>query len=507
MFVRAIRSLLIFICCIFLAFLITTIQSPRSLAAANPITITSQSDTVSFPKSIDFQVSATDSSANITMGTVYVKDSYTTYSTPHIVNVTNLAHTVTLHSYDDISGNNFASPGTQITYYWVLQDSQGNSYSGPFQTFTVIDTRFSWQHLNQGMLQVNWYNRSTDFGQTILTKATENLNRIEGNLGGKPLHPINVWIYQNTNDFHGSLPPGTFEWVGGVAFPKINQASIVVETSSDFTLIRDMPHELTHLLFHQLAGANSIYVPAWFDEGLAVYNQSYHEADMKLTFQQALKKQSLLRLNTLIISFPADANQAYLAYAQSWNLVDYMYKTFGAPKMAALIKALNTPSNDFNSDLMQTMGINEDQLENQWHLSLQQPATMAPDQGNYQPILSPSSVHVASDPYAPLLLLLGILLIFTPLVGLGGLFTYQRRSSQPVHVATQPSMIINPAPYVTAPVPPVREPYISTMPPEADPYLYYSVYPPQSLPDTPKTQESPVQNRPPSSEYRQPPQR
>lgn len=496
MFARFIRSLLIFTCCISLGLLIGLIYSPPSLAATSPIIVTSQTDAITFPKSIDFQVSATDNSSNITTGTISIKDSDTLYGTPHTVNVTNPAHSVTLHNYEDISGSNFLSPGTQITYSWQLQDTQGNTYKGSSQTFTVVDTRFSWQHLSQGQLQVNWYNRSTDFGQTVLTDAKQNLNRISGNLGGNLLHPINVWIYQSTNDFHGSLPPGTFEWVGGVAFPKLNQASIVVQDTADLTLTRDMPHELTHLLFHQLAGQNSIYTPTWFDEGLAVYNQSYHEAAMKQSFQQALKKHALLRLDDIETSFPADANAAYLAYAQSWNLVDYMYTTFGEPKIAALIKTLNNPAIDFNSDLTRTLGVDQNHLENQWHLSLNQPATMAPDQANYQPIQSPASVHVASDPYAPLLILVGILLIVTPLLGLGGLFSYQRRSYQRARVSRQAQAILNAALPTYPTSPPMKwEPYTNTPPSVPDPYLY-PAYPPPQLPDTPKTQDA-AKNWPP----------
>lgn len=487
MIARPIRYLLIFVTGICLSLLIVTLHPSRTLAAANPIMVTSQIDTVTFPKSIDLQVSATDLSSPITTGTVFVKDSNDPYNTPHITNIGTPAHTITLHSYEDISGTNFASPGTVVTYYWQLQDAQGHSYTAPPQTFTITDTRFVWQHLNQGKLQVNWYNRPIDFGQTILSQASMSLNRIAGNLGGSPLAPINLWIYQTTGDFHGSLPPGTYEWVGGIAFPKLNQASIVVQNTDDITLTRDMPHELTHLLFHQLGGQNSIYTPTWFDEGLAVYNQAYHEAAMKQTFQQALKNHALLPLGTISVSFPADSNKAYLAYAQSWNLVAYMYTTFGEPKIAALIKALNNPALDFNDELTRTVGIDQDHLENQWHLSLQQPATMAPDQTSNLPLENPASVHVATDPYATLLILLGIFLVVMPLFGLGGLFTYQRRA----RISYQTQARLNAMPSYSASPAPSQRAYMDNTPHSIPaPYPYYPAYPPQALPDTPPIQDS-----------------
>ncbi|MBV9710442.1 MAG: hypothetical protein JO011_05920, partial [Ktedonobacteraceae bacterium] len=129
MFVRSIRSLLIFAVCICPGLLLLIAFSPRTLAATNPITVTSQTDNVTFPTSIDFQVSATDTSGDITKGIIFIKNGDTIYGTPHIVNAATPAHTITLHSYEDISGSNFASPGTQITYYWQLQDTQGDTYT------------------------------------------------------------------------------------------------------------------------------------------------------------------------------------------------------------------------------------------------------------------------------------------------------------------------------------------------------------------------------------------
>jgi hypothetical protein len=305
-------------------------------------------------------------------------------------------------------------------------DSAGNQYTNQSQSFTVTDSRFNWLHMNQGLLQVNWYNRPTNFGQTVMNQASDNIKRIGDDLGGGLNHPINLWVYQSSNDFKGSLPPDEHEWVGGIAFPRANAASIVVENLDDVTLQRDMPHELTHLIFHQLIN-QGIMAPTWFDEGLAVYHQIYHEPEMTLTLKDALTKHTLLRLNTIASTFPADTNQAYLAYAQSWNLVAYMYHTFGQSKMIALIKAMNQPQNDFGQDLQQALSIDQLHLENQWHLSLNQPAILSP--ADRSPAAHPQTVTVTlTDPKEPLYLSIGILLVILPALGMSYLFVYQKRS-------------------------------------------------------------------------------
>lgn len=506
MFSRPNRYLLTFIACFGFCLFAAIGLSPRAQAASDPITVTSQTDTVTFPKQIDFQMSATDAAAPITQASIYISYNGVSSNTTRKVQIANFANTETLQWQEDISGSNFVEPGTQVSYYWQIVDNLQNTHTQAPQTFTLTDTRFSWQHLTHGLVQVNWYNRPLSFGQLVLTQADNSIMHIDNNLGGGLLHPVNVWVYQNNDDFHGSLPPGTYEWVGGVAFPDLNQASISVETTADTTLIRDLPHELTHLIFHQLIGPNAD-VPRWFDEGMAVYNQAYHEPGMNLRFKQALNSHSLLRLNDIADEFPADSEKAYLAYAQSWNLLGYMYNTFGQPKMATLIKDINA-SPYFDSDLSQALGVDQNQLENQWRLSLNQPATLTPAQANPAPTPHPIQVQIAVNPYAPLLLTLGIILFVLPLVGLGSLFSYQHRNRQRPALALQAQNIIN-STLPSYPIPPLAPPLVSAasytdparyMPPPA--YQPYPAYQPPQTPPCPLRPLHPLPNTPPVQDRR-----
>ena len=398
----------------------------HTLALSDPITITSQTYFIHYPDFIDFTVSANDTvgtiaSANISITFGPQQDQEQDSGTAR---VSRPAHAVTLHFKEATTGGNFHPAGTPVSYSWLIVDNLGNTYAGQLQQLTIIDSRFSWQHLSQGMLQVNWYNRSTDFGHIVLNQASDSINRISKTLGGGLLYPINLWVYATDADFHGSLAPNSYEWVGGQAIPSLEEASIVVEDSSDTTLVRDMPHELTHLIFHQLT-QQGIYAPTWFDEGLAVYNQVYHEPEMIQTFNQAVSTHTLIPLNQLDSNFPADADQAYLAYAQSWQLLDFMYNTFGPPKMAQLIRQMNNPQTDFEQDLQLVLGEDQLHLENQWYISLHQAPLISPDQltPTRQPTLQVkqgtggrSKVQVIDSSFW-LLIGLGILLIVVPLGG------------------------------------------------------------------------------------------
>lgn len=409
-----------------------------ALAYSDPITVTSQTDTLAFPKNITFQMSASDAASPITQATLFIMYDEQGYQEQHQVTASPPAQHVTLHWQEDTSNSNFLPPGTQVSYYWQVQDRMGDLHTGITQRFTVVDTRFAWQHVTKGFLQVDWYNHGADFGQAVLTQADDDIQHISANLGGTLSHPANLWVYQTNDDFHGSLSPQTHEWVGGIAFPDLNQASIVIDSMNDQTVSRDMPHELTHLVFHQLI-AQGIFAPVWLDEGLAVYNQLYHEPEMTLRLKKALAAHDLLRLDDITLDFPADADKAYLAYAQSWNLVSYMYSTFGRSKMAALIKDMDNPHTDFEQDLVQALGEDQIHLENQWRLSLQQPPVLSPGQGSpTQQVQKPIQLPSTTDSNTPLLLLLGILLIVVPLFGIGGIFAYQRRNRVKARISYSP---------------------------------------------------------------------
>ncbi|HEY6541749.1 MAG TPA: peptidase MA family metallohydrolase, partial [Ktedonobacteraceae bacterium] len=438
--------LVLFLISCLLTLYFSPLATPRhaqalSMHASDAITITSQSYVVHFPNSITFTASASDADSTFVDASITVNIHTDAGVESHPQSISGSPRTLRLSWTQDTSGNNFMPAGSTIYYFWRFSDAAGDTFVEPMQQLTTVDTRFNWQHLTRGLLQVNWYNRPSDFGQKILDTASGDIQHTGNLLGGGLVDPVNLWVYQTDTDFHGSLPPGTYEWVGGIAFPSLDEASIVVGGLFDQTLTRDMPHELTHLIFHQLikdGESSGVYAPTWFDEGLAVYNQIYHEPDMQYRLNQALATHSLLRLTDISDGFPSDADQAYLAYAQSWNLVGYMFKTFGQAKMDALIKDMDNPQNDFGQDLTLALGVDELHLENQWLLSLNQPGILPADQLTPTPQVTPKpsvQVNVSSDDRSWVLIASGSVLVVVSLGGLIVLFVAaNRRRKQPVLV-------------------------------------------------------------------------
>src|SRR5258708_5071328 len=111
MFSRHIRIswlfLLILCMCIFSPFILST----RALAYADPFTVRSQIDTVTFPKGIDFQMSAHDSGGNITQATIFVRYTQDGSKDQQLVIAARPGPIATFKWHEDTSGNHFAPPG------------------------------------------------------------------------------------------------------------------------------------------------------------------------------------------------------------------------------------------------------------------------------------------------------------------------------------------------------------------------------------------------------------
>ncbi|GCF06581.1 peptidase MA family metallohydrolase [Dictyobacter arantiisoli] len=399
----------------------------------DPISDSAQSSTLQFPKAIDFQIHAHDTQSPLEYATLHLLFNHNDSSEETHVVTPGEANDVTFRWHDDFTNSHFTPASTMITYYWVITDQADRKHTSSSQNLQIVDNRFQWQHLTQGLYQVNWYNRPTDFGQVVLKQVTNSLKHISSNLGTGLHQPINLWVYQNTDDFHSALPPQVSEWVGGIAFPGLNQASITASGTNDKTLSRDLPHELTHLVLHQKARGD---IPTWFDEGLAVYDQVYHEPQMTNQFSQMITQHSLLRIPDLETSFPKDDDKAYDAYSESWHLVSYMYSTFGLKKMESLVQAIHSIDFTFDMNLQQVLGWNTAQIENKWRLSLNQSATlsareMVPLTPTPTPISMPAtSQATSSDGTESYLLVGGISLIVLPIIGCILLLIYVGRKSR-----------------------------------------------------------------------------
>jgi len=172
--------------------------------------------------------------------------------------------------------------------------------------------------------------------QKLAERATTVLGdafwRVGKLLGSYPSAPINVVLY-TTRQFRDIT--GAPEWAGGGFDGQIRMpVRGALQNLPEFD--RVLAHELTHAMLHSIARRN---VPAWLHEGLAMRVEGYNPA----TIERALATRRLfVPLTALRTSFTRlNSDQATVAYAESFFVVDALLTRIDQPGLAALLQDLD----------------------------------------------------------------------------------------------------------------------------------------------------------------------
>jgi hypothetical protein len=137
-------------------------------------------------------------------------------------------------------------------------------------------------------------------------------------------------------------------------------------------------HELTHIVTRVAGEGPYGGLPAWLDEGTAMYAQSEPGEGFTSALDKAVERDSLLSVRSMT-SPTGDANKVTLFYGEAWSLVSFLIETYGPAKFAELFATFKEGST-VDKALLKVYGFDQDGLEDAWRASLdltprQTPAT------------------------------------------------------------------------------------------------------------------------------------
>jgi len=196
-------------------------------------------------------------------------------------------------------------------------------------------------------------------------------------------------------------------------------------------------HEIAHLFVHWTAGNN---VPAWLNEGLAVWSQNDPGREYLGSLERAIRNDDLLLVRGMD-SFPGKPDETILAYGQSYSLVKYLIDTYGGEKLRQVFESIRD-GNGASQGIQRVYGLTLDELDAAWrkHVGAKSrtydqavptPVTI----GNFTPIDAPVQGQTGSAVPAPagaglppfMLALAAVLAGLLVLVGGAAVFTFVRR--------------------------------------------------------------------------------
>jgi tetratricopeptide (TPR) repeat protein len=202
----------------------------------------------------------------------------------------------------------------------------------------------------------------TRFADDIRDALETAYNRVGSDLDCYPEARIPVLLYTRKDFREVTAGP---EWSGGIFDGKIRlPIGGLREITPQVRAV--LHHEYTHVVVRELTKGNC---PTWLNEGLAQFEE-YKEFAFPLTdLQKAVQQGRLLSAATLEGSFLSlSAQQAVVAYRQSYAMVSYLISVYGWYKVKEILvnlgMGMTTP--DAIGKAFKDYGVSYANLQQEW---------------------------------------------------------------------------------------------------------------------------------------------
>ena len=371
----------------FLSHILAAVLATAGLSADNltpgplpseTIRVVSTSHAIDFPTDVVISVEAEADSEIVEVALFYRlgDQKVKIYGYPEFTPSTNVSADFTIRT----GGANYLPSGVEITYYYVMRDTEGNTFESESFSFEYKDPRYRWERFSHGDLVVLWHNRPRDDIVEVARAVNGRLQDVKQLLGLDTVKPMKAVILNSTREAGRSFPlvsetARRGHLFAGFAFAELD---VFVGVGLHQNL---MVHEMTHLLIDEALDSPMARIPAWLNEGLAMYFEpSTRGRDG--TVSRAIRDGRQIPLRSMG-SVPGRPRDVRLFYAQASSVVRYMMDSHGQERMTAVLKAINGGA-DIEDAVRVGYGISLEELERQWtgHLTGEPPDSPAVNSGN-----------------------------------------------------------------------------------------------------------------------------
>ncbi len=262
--------------------------------------------------------------------------------------VNTIAGTATLHPSNVVTYNlelaeHPIRPFSKIEFWYQITLEDGTEITTEPENFLYFDNRFEWQSLAETPFEIFWYEGDVTFGQKVLNSAQEGMFRLQNYVSAPLPNDVQIYVYASAVELQTALRLSgqTGAWIAGHAAPDLGVVvvSIPPGPSEVYEIKRQIPHEVAHVTLYQWLGNDYYNLPQWLREGLPSMAELFPNPDYPLLLENAYEKDSLLPMNSLCDSFPPDASNFLLAYAQATDFTWFIYENYGGSGIGSLIES------------------------------------------------------------------------------------------------------------------------------------------------------------------------
>lgn len=263
------------------------------------------------------------------------------------------------HADDLVRGQ--IPPAAPITWWWELRGADGATVETPRETEIYLDGSFDWQSLQEGEVEVWWYEGDRAFAEDLAARTTAALEALEARVGSRPERPIRIVAYANQQDLRPALfdRGGAYEARLATLGARVAPDIIVLDTGTRGEDVYEvLAHELAHIVLNLHFEEEYVDAPLWLDEGLAMYAEGPLAPEEQATLDRAIREDAIMSVRSLT-SFPGDAGLVPLAYAQSRDLVAFLIESGGEPKFQAFLDSLGSAERTPDEALQEVYGYDQ----------------------------------------------------------------------------------------------------------------------------------------------------
>lgn len=204
--------------------------------------------------------------------------------------------------------------------------------------------------------------------QPLIADAAKVRSELTEWLGQPVLHEVRVAIARTPGEMTTLAPVNAPypDYAAGVAYPEIGLVLLTVKPvhpNSQHELGEVFRHELAHVALEDAVSGRA--VPRWFNEGFAVLASGETSFVRLQTLITATVSNNLLSLSQMERTFPADENQANIAYAQAADVVRFLVRREELHRFRGLVSRLRD-GETMDSALLNSYGEETSTLEHEW---------------------------------------------------------------------------------------------------------------------------------------------
>lgn len=242
------------------------------------------------------------------------------------------------------SASSYIPVGSEFLYHWEATTSGGGTVSGPEEQFLFLPPDQEWQSVANDFMTVYFHGDRESLARDYLAAGAETYQRLGTELYGVRLVtlPVKAILFADESESDLARPGvgGAFDAAVTTCGTKMTDDIILLIPVDCGTgdPVDTLRHEFAHIL-NEVAGEGPLgKLPAWMDEGAAVYAQStpggYEQA-----FRAAVARDAIIPFREMAL--PAgDARQVGVFYGQSHAMVEFLIGRDGPEGFSRLMATI-----------------------------------------------------------------------------------------------------------------------------------------------------------------------